>query len=107
MGRRRRQPNPPVLLHGVPRDEVRRQHVQTIRPVARRRGRHRRGDHGKPYRIGEWPDDSLGKLSVILAHHFGGTPWTWRNEASELDWGTAIGLLEQEMERMEEAEHGA
>ena len=62
---------------------------------------------GKPYRIGEWPDDSLGKLSVILAHHFGGTPWAWRNEASELDWGTAIGLLEQEMERMEEAEHGA
>ena len=87
--------------------EVRRQHVQTIRPVARRRGRHRRGDPGKPYRIGEWPDDSLGKLSVILAHHFGGTPWAWRNEASELDWGTAIGLLEQEMERMEEAEHGA
>ena len=33
--------------------------------------------------------------------------WAWRNEASELDWGTAIGLLEQEMERMEEAEHGA
>lgn len=62
---------------------------------------------GKPYRIGEWTDDSLGKLSVILAHHFGGTPWAWRNEASELDWGTAIGLLEQEMERMEEAEHGA
>ncbi len=81
--------------------------LQTIRPVARRRGRHRRGDPGKPYRIGEWPDDSLGKLSVILAHHFGGTPWAWRNEASELDWGTAIGLLEQEMERMEEAEHGA
>ena len=52
-------------------------------------------------------DQPLGKLSVILAHHFGGTPWAWRNEASELDWGTAIGLLEQEMERMEEAEHGA
>lgn len=54
-----------------------------------------------------WPDDSLGKLSVILAYRFGGTPWAWHNEASELDWGTAIGLLEQEMERMEEAEHGA
>ncbi len=75
--------------------------------MARRRGRHRRGDPGKPYQIGEWPDDSLGKLSVILAYRFGGTPWAWRNEASELDWGTAIGLLEQEMERMEEAEHGA
>ena len=31
----------------------------------------------------------------------------WRNEDSALDWGTAIGLLDQEMERMEEAEHGA
>lgn len=46
-------------------------------------------------------------LSVILAHRFGGAPWEWRNEASELDWGTAIRLLEQEMERMEEMEHGA
>lgn len=37
----------------------------------------------------------------MLARRFGGTPWQWRNEASELDWGTGIRLLTEEMERAE------
>ncbi|WP_158276294.1 hypothetical protein [Bifidobacterium callitrichidarum] len=45
-------------------------------------------------------------MSFILARRFGGTPWQWRTEASELDWGTGIRLLNEEMERMEETGHG-
>ncbi|PLS24338.1 hypothetical protein Tam1G_1601 [Bifidobacterium imperatoris] len=45
-------------------------------------------------------------LSFLLANRFGGTPWQWRNEASPLDWGTGIRLLNEEMTRMEEVEHG-
>lgn len=41
---------------------------------------------------------------MILAARFGGSPWAWRREASELDWGTAIRLLEEEAERMEEVQ---
>nr|DAP10574.1 MAG TPA: hypothetical protein [Caudoviricetes sp.] len=43
---------------------------------------------------------------MILAARFGGSPWQWRREASEFDWGTAVRLLEEEMERLEEAKHG-
>ena len=63
------------------------------------------GGHGGraagPYELATWPDDSLGRLSFILARRFGGTPWQWREEASELDWGTGIRLLTEEMERAE------
>ncbi len=37
--------------------------------------------------------------SFILAHHFGGTPWQWRQEAGDQDWATGLMLLE----RMNEA----
>ncbi|MDU2421570.1 MAG: hypothetical protein E7D48_05635 [Bifidobacterium scardovii] len=41
-------------------------------------------------------------LSFLLARRFGGTPWQWREHASDLDWGTGIRLLAEEMERAEE-----
>lgn len=37
-------------------------------------------------------------LSFLLAARFGGTPWQWRQQASELDWGTGLSLLRDEME---------
>jgi len=33
-----------------------------------------------------------------LASRFGGTPWQWRNEADEADWGTGIAALLKEAE---------
>jgi len=33
-----------------------------------------------------------------LASRFGGTPWQWRNEADELDWGTGLAELLKEAE---------
>lgn len=41
-------------------------------------------------------------MSFLLAARFGGTPWTWRQEADELDWGTGLRLLQDEMDRMED-----
>lgn len=41
----------------------------------------------------------------MLARNFGGTPWQWREEASELDWGTCVEILMQEAEELEEAEN--
>ena len=38
----------------------------------------------------------------MLAARFGGTPWAWRHEADELDWGTVLRLLQDEMDRMED-----
>lgn len=97
----------PLLLPGLPRLPLRRQDHAPIPAVARpdrnHRGHPARG-FGKPYGLAEWPEDSLGLLSFILARRFGGTPWQWRNEASELDWGTGIRLLNEETERMEEGE---
>ena len=37
-------------------------------------------------------------LSFLLASRFGGTPWQWRNEADELDWGTGLAELLKEAE---------
>lgn len=45
-------------------------------------------------------------LSFLLAARFGGTPWAWRHEASELDWGTGTRLLQDEIEHMEEVDRG-
>lgn len=53
---------------------------------------------GKPYGLAAWPQDSLGRLSFLLASRFGGTPWQWRNEADEADWGTGIAALLKEAE---------
>ena len=38
----------------------------------------------------------------MLAARFGGTPWAWRHEVDELDWGTGLRLLQDEMDRMED-----
>ena len=45
-------------------------------------------------------------LSFLLAARIGGTPWAWRHEASELDWGTGMRLLQDEIEHMEEVDRG-
>ncbi|RGL51094.1 hypothetical protein DXC54_05565 [Bifidobacterium longum] len=70
------------------------------------RGRHRarteRPGTSKPYSLTAWPDDSLGRLSCLLSRYFGGTPWEWREKASEFDWATAVEILQDETERMEE-----
>ena len=42
-------------------------------------------------------------LSFLLAQRFGGTPWEWRQNASECDWGTGLRILNDEME---EAQRG-
>ena len=55
-------------------------------------------EEGKPYGLAAWPQDSLGRLSFLLASRFGGTPWQWRNEADELDWGTGLAELLKEAE---------
>ena len=41
---------------------------------------------------------------MLLAARFGGTPWAWRGSPAPdaRDWGTALGLLEQEQEQAEE-----
>ena len=51
-----------------------------------------------------WADGSLNQASVILAARFGGTPWQWRRETEpdERDIWTALRLLEQEHEQLEE-----
>ena len=100
MGSRRRQQAADVLLHGVSRAAICRKHTNPLRAVARLRGRDRGENPGKPYRIDAWPDGSLGRLSLILSARFGGSPWAWREKASELDWGAGIELL------MEEVNHG-
>lgn len=45
-------------------------------------------------------------MSVALAARFGGTPWQWRGsgEPDPRDWGTAVSLLEQEREEIDEQE---
>jgi hypothetical protein len=79
--------------------------------MAGHRGRHqqRAGSRGprKPYGLSPWPDDSLGRLSCLLARYFGGTPWEWRRKATEADWATALEILQTEAEQMREATHGA
>ncbi|RGS64454.1 hypothetical protein DWX79_07530 [Bifidobacterium adolescentis] len=69
-------------------------HRGLIRPRCREGGHGR----GKPYGLAAWPQDSLGRLSFLLASRFGGTPWQWRNEADELDWGTGLAELLKEAE---------
>ena len=69
-----------------------------IRPRCREGGTGR----GKPYGLAAWPQDSLGRLSFLLASRFGGTPWQWRNEADELDWGTGLAELLKEAESRKE-----
>ena len=68
------------------------------RSVLRPRGREGGDGRGKPYGLAAWPQDSLGRLSFLLASRFGGTPWQWRNEADEADWGTGIAALLKEAE---------
>nr|DAZ03131.1 MAG TPA: hypothetical protein [Caudoviricetes sp.] len=69
--------------------------------------RHRHGRAGGPGRkpydgLLAWPDGSLGLLSFALSQRFGGTPWQWRSEASEMDWGTGLEILRREQEEHEE-----
>lgn len=73
-------------------------HRGLIRPRCREGGTGR----GKPYGLAAWPQDSLGRLSFLLASRFGGTPWQWRNEADELDWGTGLAELLKEAESRKE-----
>ncbi|RGP01420.1 hypothetical protein DXA79_09200 [Bifidobacterium pseudocatenulatum] len=69
-------------------------HRGVLRPCGTEGGAGR----GKPYELAAWPQDSLGRLSFLLANRFGGTPWQWRNEADELDWGTGLAELLKEAE---------
>ena len=36
---------------------------------------------------------------MLLAIHAGGTPWEWREKATEQDWATALRLLNEQAER--------
>ena len=55
-------------------------------------------EEGNLLRTSRVAQDSLGRLSFLLASRFGGTPWQWRNEADELDWGTGLAELLKEAE---------
>ncbi|MCH4856221.1 hypothetical protein [Bifidobacterium pseudolongum] len=44
----------------------------------------------------------MGETSVLLAIHAGGTPWDWRDKATEQDWATALRLLAEQAERINE-----
>ncbi len=46
-------------------------------------------------------------MSCLLAARYGGTPWQWREQADEMDWGTCMAALIEENERMKEAGYGA
>ncbi|THG24936.1 hypothetical protein E5991_06970 [Bifidobacterium pseudolongum] len=65
-----------------------------------RTGRHERGHGGRPFGLTPWPAGSLGETSVLLAIHAGGTPWDWRDKATEQDWATALRLLAEQAERI-------
>ncbi|WP_165365959.1 hypothetical protein [Bifidobacterium pseudolongum] len=49
-----------------------------------------------------WPHGSAGELSVVLAMKFGCTPWQWRKHALNEDWATAVRILEQEAQRVQQ-----
>ena len=63
--------------------------------TSRTRGRSRKRETLRTSRVAQ---DSLGRLSFLLASRFGGTPWQWRNEADEADWGTGLAELLKEAE---------
>lgn len=43
-------------------------------------------------------------MSFLLASRFGGTPWQWRNDADERDWGTGLAYLLKEAEEASQKE---